>query len=713
MNSDLLVRRAVCGDAQAFAELIDAERVRMLRVASYYVRSRADAEDAVQEALCRAFAALPSLKEPAYFRTWLTRIVINASLSLLQRSRRLVPWGDAAEDRPDPASAAPEQRIELLEALADLPPKYRRIVILRYLHNLKQVEIAQLLELPLGTVKTLQSKALKLLREHYRHEIAERRTEGKSNEWRDTHMPGDTEVGTEQQMVEKLRLLRNRAETFAQREAALAEAELRPFIEEVFWQEDNVKELLFVWTKPGTEIGLSVTLNAEGELMDYAVDPELYGGGDDRARLETAELLKIGKRFVCDHYPEALETFGEPEAEDRGDRVFFTAYQFAAGMPLPRSGYWIDVHRSGFVSAFKYFGEKPLPKLPDDLLAPQEALNRIADGLEMKLYFNVLHESVYAEGDDRLHLIYMPEPFLTGISALRLSETKPIEEQTEEEQFNPCGGSSEPITDFLRRSQEPPMLRPDASLLERIGIREQEFELLREADAGRERAVVYRRKDASANIQPQAPYTLDSYIQARSEDTIKLRVDRETGRIVSFMDFREERGDLNLDDSACVEIALQFAYSTDPVVFPYLLLNPREEDEEAPISEPEDDESVEAFRRRTAIFRFSVCKNGVPGFMHDVSIGVNRTTGFVVHYIGSDLDAEELQRLSILPTITPGEAKRLLLQRLNLRLSWEIDYNNETPEGTYLPLYKPTGIEEVRQIRMIEAHSAAIISEKG
>ncbi|OWR28911.1 hypothetical protein CDO73_17020 [Saccharibacillus sp. O23] len=727
MNSDLLVRRAAGGDSQAFAELIGAERTRMLRVAGYYVRDRNDAEDVVQEAICRALVALPSLKEPAYFRTWLTRIVINASLSLLQRNRRTIPSGGIEEERLDPASADHDRRLDLLQALADLPSRYRRIVILRYLHDLKQTEVAELLELPLGTVKTLQSKALKLLREHYRDEMAERGLDrstargdsDESDKRRLGDMYGKHEAPAEQEIAEKLRQLRSQAQTFMRRETALEEARLQPFIEEVFRQGDEIKELLFVWNKPGTEFGLSVTLNVEGELTDYAVDPGLYGEASDRPRLNEQELLQIGERFVRDHYPDAPDLFGRPEAEDRGDRIFFTAYQYASGMPLPRSGYQIDLHRSGFVSAFKYFGSRPQPVLPEDRLTPQEALDRIASGLEMKLYVNMLHESVYAEGDDRLHLLYVPEPFLTGIPALRSGEADPRPNEVDDPKFDPCAGENGPIADFMQRFRQQKGACSPTSPLEWIGVREEDFELLREADMGGERTIVYRRRSAASNRDLQVPYTLDGYMQTLNEDTIKVRIDRESGRLSGLMDLREERGGLSLDDNACLQIALRFLHAADPGILPYLRLDEREADEDDSVDEPlhPDDnaktaESVAAFRRRNPVFRFSVCKNGVPGFWHHVSIGVNRSTGFVVHYMGADLDAEELRQLSVVPALTPEEAKLRLLQALDLRLCWELHYGEHSSQRTYLPYYKPFGPDEDRKIRMVEAHTGTIISEK-
>ncbi|NGZ77736.1 sigma-70 family RNA polymerase sigma factor [Saccharibacillus alkalitolerans] len=743
---DELVCLAAEGNASAFAELIGAERPQLLRVAGYYVRNPVDAEDAVQEAVCRAFAAVTSIREPKYFRTWLTRIVINASLNLLQRGRRTVPSGDAAERLPA-VHEENDRRLDLLQAIHDLPTKYRRVILLKYMHDLKLTDIAELLELPVGTVKTYQNKGLNLLREHYRDEIEDRRLARKTDDvanrdrlgkkkqaaQADYEMRRDMDMETE--MAGLLHDLRSRAQELAQRNSAFADNGLEPFIEDVFRQQDAVSELLFIWTKPGTDTGVSVTLTPDGDLVDYAVDPELYEESERAAYLEPEELLAIGERFVRDHYPEAPERFGEPRTEDRGDRLFVTVSQYAAGMPLPRSGYWIDLHRSGFVTAFKYFGRKPEPSLPDDLLTPDEVLGEMAEELEMKLYFNVLHDSVYAEGDDRLHLVYMPEPYLIARTALRQGPDRVEEEPEEPDDYDPCAGAKEPIEEFRNRARNGTFPAEPRSPLELLGVREDEYEVLREADMGSERGIVYAKKAAPADSEksqtekaqngsaaenasePQSPYTLERYMRERSENTIKVRIDRESGRLSGVMDFREERGEQWLDNRACLDIALELLHAADPELLPYLRLDDRQDTREETPQRPEpgdseEDEAPETARNRNAVFSFSVCKDGVPGFLNHVSIGVNRTTGRVNHYMGAGLRVPELEMLSPIPAFSPEEGKRLLLDALDLRLEWEIDYNDPSGEERYLPRYQPVSSSGGRSIRMIEAHQGTVITEK-
>ncbi|CAM3474178.1 MULTISPECIES: sigma-70 family RNA polymerase sigma factor [Saccharibacillus] len=738
---DERVRRAAEGDASAFAELIVAERARMLRVAGYYVRGAADAEDAVQEAICRAFTALPALEHPNYFRTWLIRIVINVSLGLLKSSRRTVATGGAEANTLAAPREETDRRLDLMQALSVLPPKYRTVIRLKYMHDLKLTDIAELLELPLGTVKTYQHKGLTLLREQYRSEIEDRRR-ARARLENDRAAREETEMELESELESELYGLlhqwRERAQALTQRHFAAAETELAPFIEDAFPRDGAASELLFIRTKPGTDTGISVTLTPDGDLIDYAADPRLYDEAKRQARLKPDELLEIGERFVRDHYPDAFERFNGPEIEDRGDRLFFTFSQQAAGMPLPRSGFWIDLHRAGFVTGFKYFGARAEPALSDGLLTPEQVLEQIDRELELNLHFMTLHEEVHVPGDNRLHLVYMPNPYLTHRSAL-LPSSQPARPGAGDlpaaDIPDPCAGSREPIADFMRRGVRTALPDP-ADLPETLGIREADYELLREQTTGREKTVVYRRRDEGKPVgehggtaESVKPYTLDDYMRERLEGTVKLRFDTVSGRLRGLMNLHEEVGELDLSDDACLELALTLLHAADPLLFPYLRLNASDEpdepdgpdgSDESEASDvpdgadgPDKSEAAPPARRRTAAFIFSVCKNGVPGFFHQVSINVNRTTGRVTLYMDADLDTAELESLPLVPSLSADEAKRRLLAALEPRLTWATVYpDDDSGEKRDELRYALVDRKSGRGIRLIDAHTGQIVTDK-
>ena len=145
----LLVRRVLAGDAEAFGDLVTRHHARCLRIAVHLVGDPADAEDAVQEALLRAYRHLGGYQEDNRFGAWLTRILVNQCRNQCRaasaRARRPVPpdveWARAERATAHPADAA-AQRAELACALGRLPADQREAVVLRYADELTYDEMA-------------------------------------------------------------------------------------------------------------------------------------------------------------------------------------------------------------------------------------------------------------------------------------------------------------------------------------------------------------------------------------------------------------------------------------------------------------------------------------------------------------------------------------------------------------------------------------------
>lgn len=147
-------------DKEQFSRLAMEQQRRLYRIAVSYTASSADAEDAVQEALLRAWSKRDTLREEALFATWLTRIVINECKSLLRKRKRQVPAAEL------PQIAAPpedDQAAELREALFALPEKERVPLVLNLLEGYTMQQIAGILHLPLNTVKSRIARAKKKL----------------------------------------------------------------------------------------------------------------------------------------------------------------------------------------------------------------------------------------------------------------------------------------------------------------------------------------------------------------------------------------------------------------------------------------------------------------------------------------------------------------------------------------------------------------------
>jgi RNA polymerase sigma factor (sigma-70 family) len=164
------------GDCADFAALAPLHMTTMLRVAAALV-GVADAEDAAQEALTRAWQARSSLRDVAAFRPWLLRITVNVCRDW-QRGRfgthrRLMEPLDAAEAADlvatlggDPGASDHTAALDLRAAINRLEPEYRVVVALRYYVGMDATEVGAALSIPPATVRTRLRRALSLLREH-------------------------------------------------------------------------------------------------------------------------------------------------------------------------------------------------------------------------------------------------------------------------------------------------------------------------------------------------------------------------------------------------------------------------------------------------------------------------------------------------------------------------------------------------------------------
>ena len=147
-------------DHEEFAARTQAIRAWLYRTAYLYLGCEADALEAVDEAVYKALSALKQLRQPEFFDTWLTRIVLNECHRELRRRRRLSP----EETLPESAGADAYDPLPLKEAVRRLPEELRTVVILRFFAGYTQAETAAALNIPQGTAATRQRRALELLR---------------------------------------------------------------------------------------------------------------------------------------------------------------------------------------------------------------------------------------------------------------------------------------------------------------------------------------------------------------------------------------------------------------------------------------------------------------------------------------------------------------------------------------------------------------------
>ncbi|MFJ9290382.1 YcdB/YcdC domain-containing protein [Bacillus halotolerans] len=434
---------------------------------------------------------------------------------------------------------------------------------------------------------------------------------------------------------------------------------------------DNEKRAHFCWLDPQDEnIGITVELGPEGELKYLSRDIESESG----ERLSEEQLEDIMCQFVESYYPRALSAFARVE-NDRtyDDKVRFSYVQIEAGLPLPMSGFIAEVSLSGEMIFFSYYGKAGRIIKPKRVADYEEALAFIKKDVKFDLLFEVIHRSVYKNGNDQPHLVYEPECRAITVPADLVREEKEFDndDYRERESF-PL-----PLFEGIHEKADPGSM---------IGI-EKGFVKERETDLGDGRiGVVWRNLDNP--VYQRADKSMDSWLRGRIHQVLKTIHNKETGKLEGVMSFIDEKGPYTVSEEECEKIAIRFLFALFPNADQYFKIKYDEQDEES----------------SSAVFTFDVHCNGVPLRFGQVKICVSRQNGIITVYMGPDIDPEVLQAIDPVPSISPEQAKSIFWRHFKVELGWEREYK-EDEEYSYRLVYKPV------YPRLIDAHTGeAVIS---
>ena len=171
-----LIENAQNGDRQAFNELVMVYREPIVNLVYRFCGDIHLAEDAAQEAFVRAWKHLPAYQHKNSFRAWVYRISTNAALDMLRREKPVEELDEtvyvdisrnnhSGNENPEKSYSRSELAAEINQAVLGLPMASRSVLILREYENLSYREIAEILEIPLGTVMSRLSYGRKLLME--------------------------------------------------------------------------------------------------------------------------------------------------------------------------------------------------------------------------------------------------------------------------------------------------------------------------------------------------------------------------------------------------------------------------------------------------------------------------------------------------------------------------------------------------------------------
>ena len=192
VSDEELIRRSRQGSQEAFAAIVQRYQDKIYNLAYRMLGNREEAEDVAQETFLNAYRAMHLFRLEERFSPWIYKIASNLCLDRLRKLRHptisldepVGPDGDMPQQiadwttSPDRVFETTAIREDTQEAIAELPPKYKVVVILRHMQDLSYDEIADILGIPQGTVKTRLFRAREILRRRlaplYESEAAKR-----------------------------------------------------------------------------------------------------------------------------------------------------------------------------------------------------------------------------------------------------------------------------------------------------------------------------------------------------------------------------------------------------------------------------------------------------------------------------------------------------------------------------------------------------------
>ncbi|WP_374017449.1 sigma-70 family RNA polymerase sigma factor [Paenibacillus thiaminolyticus] len=145
--------------------LIEENKERLYRLAFSFVRNREEALDIVQETVYKAIISVDKLRHTQFLKAWLFRIAINCAHDALRKAKRVVTMeGDVLDAMVEVSESNREEIVDVRQAMERLDPKYKKVIILKFFEDMTLADVAEVLELPVSTVKSRLYRGLQKLK---------------------------------------------------------------------------------------------------------------------------------------------------------------------------------------------------------------------------------------------------------------------------------------------------------------------------------------------------------------------------------------------------------------------------------------------------------------------------------------------------------------------------------------------------------------------
>lgn len=165
MTDELLIRKAMNKDSEAFGSVIYDYMQDLYKVSKSILKNDEDVADIIQETILTAWVKIGGLHKPEKFKAWLIRILVNKCYSFLRDRKREI----LVDEIPNDSRETIEQdNLIWEEAMNTLDEKYRIVIVLFYMEGFRTKEIAQILRIPEGTVRTRLVRGRRQLETYYK-----------------------------------------------------------------------------------------------------------------------------------------------------------------------------------------------------------------------------------------------------------------------------------------------------------------------------------------------------------------------------------------------------------------------------------------------------------------------------------------------------------------------------------------------------------------
>jgi len=164
-----LVQKAKGKNPDAFVQLMESQMKNMYKIAWSYLKNDDDVADAIQDTILTCYEKLDTLEKNRYFKTWMTRILINKCNAMLLNRKKTIPLEEAPGEHE--VWHSDYSNLEWHELLSLLEEKYRIVVILYYVEGFKIKEISQILEVKESTIQSRLARAREKIAREYFPEI--------------------------------------------------------------------------------------------------------------------------------------------------------------------------------------------------------------------------------------------------------------------------------------------------------------------------------------------------------------------------------------------------------------------------------------------------------------------------------------------------------------------------------------------------------------